>query len=142
MRHAHGVLAAVIVGLSASRSAITELLVEGARAVVRCPQLEMNFENPGSPSRGLEPLEQLPAHALTLVTGLDGQQVQMRMDCVKFHDGETDDAAPIARGEYDAVAVAQAPRDAILVPRPRQAVLDEQARHRRDARSVVEVSQP
>ena len=102
----------------------------------------MHRENAGRASRSLEPLEQLPADALALMTGLNGEQIQVRVDRVELHDREADDAAPIAGREHDAIAIAQASLDAVLIPRPREAVLDELTRHPGDRRCVVHVSQP
>ena len=101
----------------------------------------MHGEDARRARRRLEPLEQLPADALALITGLDCEQIQVRMDRVELHDRETDDAAPVARCEHHAVAVAQAPCDAFLVPRPGEPVLDELARHPGDHRRVVDVGQ-
>jgi hypothetical protein len=101
----------------------------------------MHLEYSSRACRGLEPLEQLSPEALPLVARLHGQQVQVRMDRVELHDREADHAAPVASGEHDAIAIAQAALDAILRPGPCEAVLDELARHRGDRRRVVHMGQ-
>ena len=71
------------------------------------------------------------------MAGLHREQVQVRVDRIELHDREPDETAPIARREHRTVAIAETPLHAVLVPRPRQAVLDELARHRRDAKGIV-----
>ena len=141
VRHAHGVFAAVVVRGLAPRLPEPKLLVERLRAVVVGAQLEMHREDACRSRRRLEPLEQLPPDALALVTRLDGEQIQVRMDRVELHDREADDAAPVASREHDAIAVAQAALDALLVPRPCEPVLDELPRHCGNRRRLVDVGQ-
>jgi hypothetical protein len=123
------------------RDAIAELLVEQPRAVVPGTQLEVHREDTRGPCRSLEPIDELTAQPQPLIAWLHGEQIQVRMDAIELHDRKAREPPPIARREHDAIAVAQAPLDALFVPRPREALLDELARHRGDRRHLVVAGQ-
>src|SRR5690606_36632062 len=136
-RHHDRVLARIVVTGFTSRLAVTELLVELPCGVVARTKLEAHEEDAGRPRRRLEPLDDPAADTVALIRRPHGEQAQVRVRVVKLHHAEARDPAAVARYDDRAVRVPDIPRDAALRPRPRQAVLDQEARHQRDFRRVV-----
>src|SRR5204863_10153598 len=86
VQHAHRIFAAVVVRLLTPCFTITQPFVEAARRIITRTQLEPDGEDARRTRGRFEPFEQRPAETLSLISGLHGEQREMRVHVVELHD--------------------------------------------------------